>query len=242
MSSTFVPNRASKLLIYPGAHPVALDLWVIRNLGKDSVLWEPETLWQEMGRATGFNPSEVVRNKIQAARLVHLQDSPFEAWETFEKVIQAFDGAVPRFDIMQPTSPPVLMAGVETMKTIRFRELGEEAKRYAASSFLNSGLVYAPPPLDGINPLIEERLPDKKIIALVKRALSTGAAPLREDDPVGIQVAKISTAKTYAEQMRNRMVAHTKLVQSEIADEQAERRRVDQEGWPMALVGGGPPA
>jgi hypothetical protein len=207
-------RKAADLVVYPQAHPVALDVWLLAHFQSDYVTWEPETLWAEIRRVAGYAPSAINRNKIQAIRLIHTQNSPFVEWEIFEKVIQALDGTVPDFAIMQPPSVPQMLAGVDTAWTIHSVKLSDEVKRYCAACFLDGGVMYAPEPLREVNPLLTKYAPPGLQKKILERLSSN--VPLQEDDLVDVQTAKVKAGLEYLSESRQRLLAQVSLVRSEV--------------------------
>jgi hypothetical protein len=69
-------------------------------------------------------------------------------WNIFEKIIQALNNNVPRFDISQRCTLAQLMAGVDIVDTIRKEKYGEEIQKYIAACSIDQGVVYLPSPLD----------------------------------------------------------------------------------------------
>lgn len=133
---------------YHDAHPVALTLVLMEKFGADWFEWEPETLKQEI--LSTFNATSISEHnwqKIQAVRTLTQTVGFWSEWHIFEKIIQALNNNVPRFDIAQRCTLAQLMAGVDIANQIREEEYDEEVQRYIAACFLDEGVVYAPPPL-----------------------------------------------------------------------------------------------
>src|SRR3990167_4011078 len=147
--SEFTPKT---LLSSYTAHPLVLDLYLVKHLGTEYYLWEPETVWAEAMRvAKAPNISEVNKNKIQAIRTVHLTDSVFKRWEVYEKVIIALNSIIPRFDVMQKPDLGQFVLGVSTIYKLRSDTFSEEVAAYTAAALLADGVLYGPPPLEFCN-------------------------------------------------------------------------------------------
>jgi len=130
-------------------HPVAATMVLMEKFGHEWVTWEAATLKSEIlrtFRATSI--SEHNWNKIQAVRTVLSSFNYWVDWETFEKVIQALNNNVPRFDILQRCSLSPLMAGVDMVESIRKEEYGNEIEHYVAACAVDQGVTYLPEPLD----------------------------------------------------------------------------------------------
>lgn len=131
------------------AHPVALTLVLMEKFGSEWLEWEPDTLKREI--LTTFRATSVSEHnwqKIQAVRVLTSTMGYWLEWHIFEKIIQALNNNVPRFDITQRCTMPQLMAGVDIANTIRRETYGEEIQRYVSACALDEGVVYLPTPLD----------------------------------------------------------------------------------------------
>ena len=134
---------------YHDAHPVALTLVLMEKFGADWFDWEPDTLKREIlqtFRATSV--SEHNWQKIQAVRVLTATMGFWSEWHIFEKIIQALNNNIPRFDITQRCTMAQLTAGVDIANTIRSESYGDEIQRYVAACALDEGVNYLPPPLD----------------------------------------------------------------------------------------------
>ncbi len=139
---------SKSLFSHPDAHPLILDLSLIKHLGMDWFGWLPETLFAEIERELKTSIAEVNKLKILAAQTLHMTDAYWDQWEIFEKTIQALNGIPPRLDVMQPPDLPFLYAGVDIANLIRSETYAEEVGRYCAAIFLYENVHYAPDPLD----------------------------------------------------------------------------------------------
>lgn len=139
------------------AHPVALTLVLMEKFSTDWLDWEPDTLKREIlstFRATSV--SEHNWQKIQAVRVLTSTMGFWSEWHIFEKIIQALNNNVPRFDIVQRCTVSQLMAGVDIANTIRRETYGDEAQRYVAACALDEGVVFLPTPLDFAQRILSE--------------------------------------------------------------------------------------
>ena len=142
---------------YHDAHPVALTMVLMEKFGVDWFEWEPETLKEEILQT--FNATSVSEHnwqKIQAVRTLTSTVGFWVEWHIFEKIIQALNNNIPRFDISQRCSMAQLMAGVDTANTIRKETYEDETQRYIACCAIDEGVNYLPPPLDFAQPILSE--------------------------------------------------------------------------------------
>jgi hypothetical protein len=131
------------------SHPVALTMSLLEKFGSEWFEWEPDTLRSEIVMSfQTTNVSEHNWQKIQAVRTLTTTVGFWTEWHIFEKVIQALNNNIPRFDICQRCTLAQLMAGVDIANTIRVEKYGWEIEAYIAACALDEGVVYVPPPLD----------------------------------------------------------------------------------------------
>jgi hypothetical protein len=141
---------------HPEAHPVALDLVLLKNFDLEWLQWLPDTLFSEIEKTFTTSIAEVNRLKILASQTLHTIDAFWEEWELFEKVLWALNGQVPNVNIMQPPDLSILMSGVDMANGIRQETYGEEVARYCAAVFLHENVFYAPDPLGFCQKYIEQ--------------------------------------------------------------------------------------
>lgn len=142
------PLTLRNLFTHHDAHPIVLDFALIKAFDLEWLTWEPETIWASVLDLFKSFVSEHNRAKIQAIQTLHVVQAPWEQWQVFEKVIQALNNNVPRFDVMQVPSLEQLYAGVDIMDTLRKEEFSQEVKSYMAAAVLNEDVFYVPSPLD----------------------------------------------------------------------------------------------
>jgi hypothetical protein len=133
---------------HPEAHPIALDIVLMKNFQLDWLEWLPETLFAEIEHTFKTSIADINRVKILAVQTLHVTDSYWNNWEIFEKTIWALNGMIPQVKVMQPPDLSILMAGVDIANGIRKEKYEEEVSRYCAAVFLNENVHYAPEPLD----------------------------------------------------------------------------------------------
>ncbi len=145
-----VPLSLRNLFIHHDAHPIVLDLALIKAFELQWLHWEPETLWTSIHSMFQSNVSEHNRAKIQAIQTLQVTKAPWNLWQVFEKVVQALNNNIPKFDVVQAPSIEQLYAAVDMMDTIRRESFSQEVKSYMAAAVLHDEVLYVPPPLDFI--------------------------------------------------------------------------------------------
>lgn len=142
------PLTVRNIFTHFDAHPVVLDLALLKAFGVDWFSWDSSTLYQEIQRVFSSQISEHARAKIQAIKTLHVSDKPWTSWQVFEKVIQALNSSIPRWEFMQAPSLDQLFAGIDIMTSIRPEIFDDEVKAYIAAAVLNEDVFFVPPPLD----------------------------------------------------------------------------------------------
>lgn len=147
--NTPIPRSLTSKSVFshPEAHPVALDLVLLKHFELEWLRWLPDTLFAEIEATFSTSIAEVNKLKILAAQTLHVTDVFWEQWEVFEKTLWALNGQIPHVDWIQPPDLSILMAGVDTANKMRQETYGEEVSRYCAAVFLYENVFYAPEPL-----------------------------------------------------------------------------------------------
>lgn len=135
---------------HPDAHPLVLDLLLLKKYGPDFLMWEPETL--ELRIPQDFKTTEVSDlnlAKIQACRTLHLVDTYWQRWEVFCWVTAALNGLFPDFDAMQVPTVAQAAVSVSIAKQVRDDvEWSSEVRAFLASVFKFEGIFYPQEPLN----------------------------------------------------------------------------------------------
>lgn len=142
------PVTLRNLFTHTETHPIVLDFALLKQFGPEWYGWETATVFQETGRVFQTQLSDHTRSKIQAIKTVHVVGLAWESWQVFEKIIQAFNNNVARWDVMQVPSLAQLYAGIDILNEMRQEEFSDEVKLYAASAILHEDVFFCPSPLD----------------------------------------------------------------------------------------------
>ncbi len=175
------------------------------DLDKDWVLWEPETLWAEVRRATGAAPSEILKGKIQGIKTLLTTDAFWRDHLAFEKVVVALNNRVPTFDQYQHPSPAMIALAIAEAATIREGKYSDEVLRYIATVCFNDGFVVLPKPLDIAQESLDE-LTRPIVGRQMREDLGRRLAELGENDVpedmytetvTGVQLARAQAVREY---------------------------------------------
>jgi hypothetical protein len=142
------PLTIRNLFTHHDTHPVVIDFALLKTYGPQWLGWDTTTVLQEIQKSFASQISEHSRAKIQAVKTLHIVNSPWDSWQVFEKVIQALNNNVPKWEHIQAPSLEQLYAGIDIMNAVRAEEFSDEVKAYIAASILNEDVFYVPPPLD----------------------------------------------------------------------------------------------
>lgn len=141
------------LFRHPDAHPLVLDLCLLKKYGPDFLLWETETL--ELRIPQDFRTTEVSdlnMAKVQACRTLHLVDSYWERWEVFCWVTASLNGFFPDFEHLHVPSVQQCAVAVETAKKIRDDvEWSSEVKAFLQQVLRFEGVLCPVAPLDFVD-------------------------------------------------------------------------------------------
>lgn len=141
--------------------PVELDHALIDRYGIEWLEWLPETLYQTIRVDFDTSISAISKDKIEAAKLLHVSDSFWRSWEVFEKVALAFNGMTPMFDRVQDLSVGQITFALMQAREIRKEEFQDEILYYIAARAKEQGFIYLPPPTDVAQEKLDELNPSE---------------------------------------------------------------------------------
>ena len=182
------------------AHPLVLNLLLVKEFGPEYFGWEPETCWIEIARTWGTTVSEANKNKIQAIRTCHTTSQPYERWEIFDAVCSGLLGLSPQFDLIQKPTPHRAAFAIDVMTQVKdAKAFSKEVRKYVAACMLDYGMVYGPGPLEPCNQHLLTFV-DRHQQLRVKDALEKKYKPkfdgTNEDD---VQIMKSTSVRDFLE-------------------------------------------
>ena len=144
------PPTAINLFQHPDAHPVVLDLALLRKYGPEWLTWEQETLeWRVPQDFRTATVSALNMGKVQAIKTLHFNDTFWQRWEVFNVCLQAFNNLYPDFEVLVPPSTAQLMVAIDVANRVREDVAwSDELKRYMAVACKFDGIFCPPAPLE----------------------------------------------------------------------------------------------
>lgn len=207
------PVTAKQAFVHPDAHPLLLNLLLLREMGADYLAWEPETIWAEIQSTWGTTVSDVNKQKIQAVRACYVSDSPYEDWQAYEKVTAGLFGVVPRKTEMQRPSPGRALVALDVLGHIREdKRLSPEVVKYCAAVLIDHGMVYGPGALAAANTYISKQA-EPEVSALQSEVAAAYKRKARPN-PTGaaaydVQYDKVLSVSDFAASMSHTLGAQT---------------------------------
>lgn len=195
---------------HPDAHPIVLDLALLKRYGSEWLTWEPETLvWRVPQDFRTSTISDLNLHKVQAMKTLHFNDTYWQRWEVFNWCTASLNNHYPNFDVMQVHTAAQLLISVDIANKVREDvSLSEEVKEFIVQSSKFDGVFFLPEPLEDI-----QIVPDNDLLSveLIKKSW-----------PLVRRADKAPTNDTIlAEQLRRVLAAYDLL--------RAERARLQQQ-------------
>jgi len=188
---------------HPDAHPLVLDLVLLRRYGPEWMTWEPETLELQIPRdfrTSGV--SSLTMEKLMAVRTLHFVDTYWKEWEVFGWCTMPFNSLFADFDALQAPTYAQCAVSVDTANRIRQDvKWSDEVKRYMGAAAKFDGVLCPFPPLD--------------FLTVDAEGLPVDCAAVRERWPAVRQTDKAPTEQSVtAEQLRRALSAYRYLEES----------------------------
>lgn len=182
----------------PDTDPLAIDLTLVGNFGKDWIGWEPETLWEMIGRIGGQNLAQEVKDKVQALKTLHAGDYFWEDEGVFEKVAIALNGIQPNFEERQNLNIPQIAKAVNISARIKTTPFSEEIAAHVAAKAHQEGFLILPTMLAFAQPALSSLQTGlDTLVSHVQRAYAARVPPGTGDDPLSVQLRKLYAVEAY---------------------------------------------
>lgn len=208
------PATPINLFQHPDAHPIALDLALLRRYGPEWLTWEAETL--ELRIPIDFRTqslSSLNLEKLMAVKTMHLTDDFWKRWEVLVPCSQALNDVFPDFEVMQVPTYGELLVAADIGGRIRADVTwSEEVESYIRVVMAHDGIFFGIEPL-AFQPTTFSGIPIEltKIEEAWPGVRISGRAPTGdtiEDE----QLRRVLNAHLYLEQNRQRLRDQLPLV------------------------------
>lgn len=197
---------AKNLWRHPDAHPIVLDLLLLRKYGHAWLGWEPETLQALIPEDFGTpSISDLNLSKLQACKTLHLVDTFWQQWEVFIACLMPFNSEFPDFHVMQ--APTVAQCLVACDVAARIRDdvpWSSEMKAYMGVVYKHDGIFLPLPPADFIDLEAPEEIDQKALAVRWNEVRSTDKAPTGAN-PMDEQLRRLLVVNGFLEESRARM-------------------------------------
>jgi len=135
---------------HPDAHPIVLDLLLIKKYGEAWLGWESETIEHCVPIDFGVDRvSDINMSKLNAVKTLHLVDTFWDRWEVFVWCTMALNATFPDFVHMQ--APTVIQAATAVDAANRIRSdvsWGSEVTSFLSVVHRHDGILVPTQPLD----------------------------------------------------------------------------------------------
>lgn len=197
---------ARNVFHHPDAHPLVLDLLLLRRYGADFLSWEASTLEHVVPRDFGVSSiSHVNMGKIEACRVLHAVESPWRQWEVFGWVVMALNGIPPDFQVLQAPTAAQTAIAVDTFARVRTDVAwSEEVRLYVGAACAHDGVFVPPAPLDTFAVPASEDVDAPALYARWPAVRAAGKIP-EGDSLEDEQLRRTLRVHDYVEESRGRL-------------------------------------
>lgn len=183
----------------PGIAPSYIGDVLSTKYNRDWMEWSYDTLYQTINQDFHTEIHPVVKEKIQAVKLLLLTDDFWKEWEVFSVCVKAFNGLIPNFTIAEELTPAEIAWAIREANKIRQEEFSEEIVLYVQAICDESGLLVYPEELS----FAQKPIGDREQV--IKDAWFTASKNLNfpvEETEVGIQLARLNSIRHYIRAMQ----------------------------------------
>lgn len=209
------PSRVNfnNIFHHPDAHPIVLDLLLLKKYGPEWMGWETETVEMRIPEDFKTSVSEANINKIHAVNALHLVDSFWERWEVFLPCVMSFNGIIPNFDMMQVPSIAQVLVAIDVANRIRDdMTWSTEIKHFIESVYRHDGVFFPVPPADFVT--LDTKDYPLDIPEIAKRWTEVRASQKAPTDETvtGEQLRRLLIITNYLEESRDHLRQQLPLV------------------------------
>ena len=135
-----------KLFTDPDTPATILNCAILKLYGVGVYVWEPETLWLQLGDDFRIDVDEFCKHKICAIITLLTTSQFYDYWETFENICIAFNDQDVKFEDMTPLSAEELAWGLMEAKLNedKFYTISGDTMAYITTILQKEGLAKPP--------------------------------------------------------------------------------------------------
>lgn len=194
------------LFQHPDAHPIVLDVALLRQYGPEWMIWEPEILQLRVPqdfKTSGI--SDLNLEKIQAVKTMHFVDTFWENWEVFLWCLMPLNDAFPDFAWMQVPTVAQCLVAVDIANRIRTDvPWSQEIKTYLEVVWKFGNLFCKIPPVDFIDIEVPEVVDCEEVRRRWPEVRASGDRP-SGSGIIDVQLQRMQLAYDYLEHNRARL-------------------------------------
>lgn len=199
----------------PDAHPVILDLVLLRKYNVEWMAWELETL---LARVTEDFRTPTVADinveKLQACKALHLVDDFWLRWEVFLPCCAAFNGSLADFQRMQVPDVAECMVAVDIANRIRDDvRWSTELNTYLGVVHRHGGILCPQAPLEFVKVDTEGLPVDCAAVSARWPEVRASGRPPSGDSIEDEQLRRLLGSWAYLELTRARLQAQLPILQ-----------------------------
>lgn len=199
----------------PDAHPLALDLALLKKYNTDWLRWEYESLLSHVSQ--DFHTptiADVNVEKLQACKAMHLVDDFWLKWEVFNACVGALNGSFADFQMMQAHTVPECMLAVDIANRIRNDvKFSLEVSTFLSVVHKYDGILCPQPPLDFVVVDTSELVGDYAVVRSRWPAVRAANKPPGGDTIEDEQLRRMLGARRYLDAARARLQDQLPILQ-----------------------------
>ena len=203
---------ASNIWRHPDAHPIVLDLLLLRAYGPDWLLWEAETLQHLVPQDFKTQVfSDLNISKVQALKTLHLVDTYWQQWEVFLWCTMPFNAEFPNFEVMQIPTLAQCLVSIDIANRVRDDvQWSPEVSGYLEAVYRHDGVLLPLPPADFVH--IDTDVVDvAELKKLSDEARVSGKIP-QGDTVIDEQVRRVQIVNGFLNESRSRLSTQLELL------------------------------
>lgn len=202
------------LFQHPSAHPLILDLALLKKYGPEWLTWAVETLlWRVPQDFRTATISDLNLGKIQAVKTLHYVDDFWTRWEIFNWCTAPFNNLFADFKSMQVPSVAQMAVAVDVASRIRSNvPWSDELKAFMATNCQFEGVFYPPEILRFLDVKATTEFVDLDKIGLEWPAVMASDQMPTADTIVAEQLRRTLAVHRFLKESQERLTTQLRMV------------------------------